>query len=96
MTQFLLYTIIAIEILLVGIEHLIHWKLHEKRKEDIRVFIMNSLLFLSFLFYGVQSARFSPQLEKSSILIQNIIDYSLMIYIAFYFFKKMKSDLIKK
>lgn len=96
MTQFLIYTVIAIEILFVGVEHLVQWKIYKQRKEDVRIFIMNTLLFASFLFYGVQSARFSPQLERSSIIIQNVIDYSLMMFMAFYFFKKMKNDLNNK
>lgn len=96
MTQFLIYMVIAVEILFVGVEHLVQWKIYKQRKEDIRIFIMNLLLFISFLFYGVQSARFSTQLEQSSIFIQNVIDYSLMVFLAFYFFKKMKNDITKK
>lgn len=82
---------------MVGIEHLIQWRLYGKRrKEDFKLFIINSLLFISFLFYGVESAKFTNESITGAQIIESVVDISLLVFIAIYFIKKVIEDSKRK
>lgn len=90
MTKFLIYLIVAVELLMLGVDHLIQWRINNKRrKDDLKFFALDFLLFLSFLFYGIESAHFNPKAISFAQTSQLVIDLSLSVFLGTYFVKKL-------
>lgn len=83
------YILIISELLFTGIFYFLQWKQYHKRKSDISTGVVYCILAVSYIFYAITFAQVDTK------LVQLIIDFTLALYLGWFFLHKAKEQLKK-
>jgi hypothetical protein len=89
MFPFLIYILLAVELVMIGSYYMIQWKINKRRKNDILIFVIALIFGISYVFTGITCLNLPFKPFKIS------FDSAIAIMLLIYFFNKILGDLKK-